>query len=114
MGKRKIFYAEDAEGKIHSALYLTWDSNSSFVHMVGEDPNLRNSGAGILLIWEAMKYTSKVLELECFDFEGSLMENVERVRRDCGGVQTPYFMISKTSSRLLKTLLFLRSFKEVY
>lgn len=112
MGKRKIFYAEDAERKIHSALYLTWDSNSSYVHMVGEDPDLRNSGAGILLIWEAMKYTKNVLGLDVFDFEGSVMENVESVRRDCGGIQTPYLTISKTPSRLLKTALFLRSLKE--
>lgn len=111
MGKRKIFYAQDAEGKIHSALYLTWDANSSYVHMVGEDPELRNSGAGILLIWEAMKYTKNELGLQRFDFEGSVMENVEPVRRDCGGVQTPYFTITKTSSRLLKTALFLRSLK---
>jgi lipid II:glycine glycyltransferase (peptidoglycan interpeptide bridge formation enzyme) len=111
IGKRKIFFAEDSEGRIHSALYLTWDYHSSYVHMVGEDPSLRNSGAGILLIWEAMKYTVNVLKLDRFDFEGSIMENVEPVRRDCGGVQTPYFTVSKTTSRLLKLALFLRSFK---
>jgi len=111
VGKRKIFYAEDSEGRIHSALYLTWDCNSSYVHMVGEDPELRNSGAGILLVWEAMKYTSNILGLQCFDFEGSVMENVEPVRRDCGGVQTPYFFISKTPSRILRTALLLRSLK---
>lgn len=111
MDKRKIFYAQDANGKIHSALYLTWDCNSSYVHMVGEDPELRNSGAGILLIWEAIKYTVNELGLHCFDFEGSCMENVEPVRRDCGGVQTPLLIISKTPSRILKTAFFLRSLK---
>ncbi len=111
VGRRKIFYAQDQDGKIHSALYLTWDSSSSYVHMVGEDPDLRNSGAGILLIWEAIKYTANVLGLQRFDFEGSVMENVEPVRRDCGGVQTPYFSITKTPSRLLRTALFLRSLK---
>ncbi len=113
MGKRKIFYAEDSDGEIHSALYLTWDSNSSYVHMVGENPNLRSSGAGILLIWEVIKYTSNVLGLKRFDFEGSVLENVEPVRRDCGGIQVPYFTVSKTSSRLLKTAFFLRSLKEI-
>lgn len=110
IGKRRIFYAEDSEGKIHSALYLTWDYYSSYVHMVGEDPGLRNSGAGILLIWEAMKYTANVLRLDTFDFEGSVMENVEPVRRDCGGVQKPYFTVTKTNSRLLKIALFMRNF----
>ena len=111
VNKRKIFYAQDTDGRIHSALYLTWDTTCSYVHMVGEDPDLRSSGAGIFLIWEAIKYTSNVLALKCFDFEGSIMENVEPVRRDCGGIQTPYFSISKTPSRILKTALFLRSLK---
>lgn len=111
MNKRKILYAEDSEGKIHSALYLTWDANSSYVHMVGEDPDLRNSGAGILLIWEAIKYTAQSLGLNKFDFEGSMLETVEPVRRDCGGIQVPYFTITKTPSRILKTALFLKALK---
>lgn len=109
--KRKIFYAEDSEGRIHSALYLTWDANSSYVHMVGEHPDLRNSGAGILLIWEAIKYTAQSLGLNKFDFEGSILETVEPVRRDCGGIQIPYFTITKTPSRILMTALFLKALK---
>jgi len=107
----QIFYAEDTDGKIHSALYLTWDDRSSYVHMVGEDPDLRNSGAGILLIWEAVKFTAEILNLNYLDFEGSMIESVERVRRDFGSIQTPYFIISKSNSKLVKTSLFLRSLK---
>lgn len=98
----KIFYAVDESKQVHSALYLTWDNQSSYVHMVGEDPDLRNSGAGILLIWEAIKFTFESLKLKQFDFEGSMLEPVERVRRDFGAIQTPYFAISKTNSKLLK------------
>lgn len=100
--RRMIFYAEDNIGKIHSSLYLTWDSMSAYVHMVGEDPELRSSGAGILLIWEAIRYTRDELKLNRFDFEGSMIETVEVVRRDCGGIQTPYFTVSKTNSRMLQ------------
>lgn len=108
----KIFYAEDEEGEIHSALYLTWDEFSSYVHLVGEDPNLRKSGAGILLIWEAVKYTAKVLKLDNFDFEGSMLEPVEKVRRDFGAKQKPYYTISKTNSKLIKTFLFLKQLRK--
>lgn len=106
--QRVIFYAEDSEKRIHSSLYLTWDAQTAYVHLVGEDPELRNSGAGIALIWHAIQYASNELRLRHFDFEGSMLENVESVRRDCGGVQTPYFSISKTPSSLLKTAIFLR------
>lgn len=99
---RKIFFAVDNDEQVHSALYLIWDSMSSYVHMVGEDPILRQSGAGIFLILEALKFTAYELGLNCFDFEGSMIKSIEEVRRSCGGVQKPYFQITKVNSRLLK------------
>ena len=108
---QKIFFAKDSKQNIHSALYLTWDSNSSYVHMVGEDVKFRNSGAGILLIWEVIKYTKNILKLPVLDFEGSMIESVERVRRDFGAVQTPYHYVNHTPSKLLRTLDFIRSLK---
>jgi hypothetical protein len=98
----EILFAFDEKQEIHSVLYLTWDNKSSYVHLVGENPQLRNSGAGILLIWEAIKYTSKVLKLNKFDFEGSMLKNVEPVRRSFGATQKSYFIITKTNSRLLR------------
>lgn len=98
---RRVFFAIDDECRIHSALYLIWDELSSYVHMVGEDPDMRKSGAGILLIYESIKFTKEVLGLDCYDYEGSMIEGVEEVRRSCGGAQKPYFSVSKTSSRLL-------------
>lgn len=105
---REIFYAIDEKERIHSVLYLTWDNNSSYVHMVGENPNLRNSGAGILIVWEAIKYTKEILKLNKFDFEGSMIESVEKVRRSFGAIQKPYFSIRKTNSSLLKTWKFIK------
>ena len=99
--RRKIFAAIDADGNIHSALYLIWDNRASYVHMVGEDPSFRNSGAGILLIEAAIRFSVEI-GLQTFDFEGSMLENIEIVRRSCGGHQTPYFHISKTPSRMLR------------
>jgi len=105
---REIFYAIDADGAVHSALYLIWDDMSSYVHLVGEDPSLRNSGAGIRLIWEAIKFTSQVLGLDQLDFEGSMIEGVEQVRRDCGGHQKPYFSVTRTPSLLMQGGMFIK------
>ncbi len=101
-GRREIFYAMDAKKRIHSALYLTWGDNSSYVHMLGENPELRKSAAGVLLIWESIKHTKHVLKLDNYDFEGSILENVEKVRRNFGATQKPYFQITKINSKLLK------------
>ncbi|MFN7116499.1 MAG: GNAT family N-acetyltransferase [Saprospiraceae bacterium] len=98
---RQIFMAQDVGGRVHSVVYLIWDAQSSYFHIAGDDPDLRNSGAGILLIWEVIKYTKEKLNLNTFDFEGSMIPNVEYIRRQFGAVQTPYFTITKYDSGIL-------------
>lgn len=106
---RKIFIAEDEQGRRHAGIYLIWDENSAYYLMGGGDPELRNSGATSLCMWEAIKFAATVTKR--FDFEGSMLEPVERFFRAFGAVQTPYFTVSKTPSRLLKTVFFLRDLK---
>lgn len=105
---REIFYAIDDDGAVHSALYLIWDGMSSYLHLVGEDPALRKSGAGIRLIWEAIKFTSQELGLDRLDFEGSMIEGVEQVRRDCGARQKAYFTLMRTPSLLMQSGMFVK------
>lgn len=104
---RVIFLAKDNENRVHSALYLTYDQVSANVHLVGENPDLRNSGAGTMLIWEAIKYSRNILGLNQFDFEGSVIENIEENRRSYGAEQVAYHKIQKVNSVLLKFAFFL-------
>lgn len=97
---RKIFFAKDQQDRIHSAIYIVWDENSAYYLMGGGDPNLRNSGATSLLMWTAINYVSD--KTQKFDFEGSMIEPIERFFRAFGAVQKPYFQITKTNSKLLK------------
>lgn len=97
---RKIFIAEDADGKCHAAVYIIWDETSAYYLMSGADPELRNSGATSFCMWEAIKHAAKVTK--SFDFEGSMIEPVERYFRAFGAKQTPYFSITKTPSRILE------------
>lgn len=106
---RKILIAEDQDGKQHAGVYIVWDKNSAYYLMGGGDPELRNSGATSLCMWEAIKFAATVTNR--FDFEGSMIEPVERFFRAFGGVQTPYFAVHKTPSRVLRTINFLRELK---
>lgn len=99
-GVRKIFIAEDGQGRRHAAVYLIWDENSAYYLMGGGAPALRNSGATSLCMWEAIKFASTVTKR--FDFEGSMLESVERFFRAFGAMQVPYFAVSKTPSRILR------------
>ena len=97
-GVRQIFFAVDQEEQIHSVLYLLIDHDRTYYHMAGDHPELRQSGAAILLVWEAIQYTKKVLQKNIFDFEGSMIPSIERVRRQFGAKQVPYFKIEKYHS----------------
>ena len=99
-GNRKIFTAVDQNGKQHAGVYLIWDENSAYYLLGGGDSELRNSGATSLCIWNAIQFASNVTK--SFDFEGSMIEPIERFVRGFGGVQTPYLVISKTPSKLFR------------
>ena len=108
-GARQLFFAVDAQQRVHSVAYLIWDKQAAYYHLAGDDPALRSSGAGLLLAWECIRYASGVLGLDCFDFEGSMLPGVERLRTRFGAVQTPYFFVSKYNSRLFQLLEKLKS-----
>lgn len=106
-GARRILIAEDDEGRHHAGIYMVWDECSAYYLMGGGDPKLRNSGATSLCMWEAIKFASSVTKT--FDFEGSMLESVERFFRAFGAEQKPYFSVYKTPSKIFSALLFMRS-----
>lgn len=96
-GQGKIYYASDTGGRVHSAIFVIWDSECAYYLLGGGDPELRSSGANSLLIWRAIQELSG--QTQMFDFEGSMIEAIEKFFRGFGAVQTPYFQISRTSRR---------------
>ncbi len=103
---RKIFTAEDSQGRYYASVYIVWDQNSAYYLMGGSDPLLRNSGAMSLCMWHAIRFAAKVTKK--FDFEGSMLESVERYFRAFGAIQTPYFHVEKVSSKMLELFKCLR------
>ncbi|GJG94626.1 GNAT family N-acetyltransferase [Cupriavidus pauculus] len=106
-GARKIFIAVDKEGRRHSGVYLVWDGQVAYYLMGGSDPALRTSGAASLCMWEAIRFASGVART--FDFEGSMLEPVERFFRAFGAEQKPYFLITKTPSKAISLYQHIRS-----
>lgn len=96
--QRKMFFAEDEQGRIHAAIYLVWDDESAYYLMGGGDPELRNSGAHSFLMWETIKFAATVTKK--FDFEGSMVESIERFFRGFGAKQTSYFYVKRMSRRM--------------
>ena len=98
----KAWVASDSTGKAVASLLLVWDDDSAYYLAGAADPDKKNSGAMSLLMWTAILFSSSVTN--AFNFEGSMIEPVERFFRSFGAKQTPYFEIRKTDSKLLKLL----------
>ncbi len=99
-GCRRMLFAEDAGGAVHAAIYVVWDEQSAYYLLGGGDPKLRSSGANSLLLWDAIQHAAKVTRR--FDFEGSMVEPIERFFRAFGAAQKPYFQITKIASRKMR------------
>ncbi len=90
---RKILCAKDNEGNIHAAIYLVWDNNSVYYLMGGVSPEFKSTNATSMLLLNAIKFS---LENELdFDFEGSMIESIEKFFSSFGAVRKEYYNISK-------------------
>jgi GNAT acetyltransferase-like protein len=93
---RRLLIARDREGRVHAGIYVVWDSRSVYYLMGGADRHLRNSGAMSLTMWEAIRLAAGFSK--SFDFEGSMLEPVERFVRAFGALPVPYSVITKFAS----------------
>jgi hypothetical protein len=101
-GVRKIFVARDQRGQDHAVAYIVWDNKSVYYLMGGGNPELRSSGATSLVLWEAIQFASTVSNI--FDFEGSMIEPVERFFRAFGAIPCPYSVINKINSPIIRVV----------
>jgi hypothetical protein len=96
-GCREILVARDPSGAAHAGAYIVWGGGVSYYLMGGGDPRLRGSGATSLTISDAIRRATAVAST--FDFEGSMIEPVERFFRSFGGSPTPFSQVERRSTR---------------
>ena len=90
---RVLLYAYDDEDNVHAATYFVFDNNRCYYLLSGGDPDFRNSGATSLLLWEGIKLASNRVKI--FDFEGSMIEDIERFVRSFGACPRVYYRVTK-------------------
>jgi hypothetical protein len=96
-GARSTLFAEDEAGRVHAVAYAVWDRHVAYNLLGGAEPQLRTSGASSLLMWESIMRARAVTDV--FDFEGSMIQPVERFFRSFGASQTPYLLVSRADAR---------------
>jgi hypothetical protein len=96
-GARAMLFAQDDAGHVHAVAYTVWDEHAAYYLLGGVDPAFRSSAAGSLLIWESIMRARAATDV--FDFEGSMIEPVERFFRTFGARQTPYLRVVRARPR---------------
>lgn len=92
-----VLVARDEQGRAHSAGVFVWDARAMYYLMGGNDADLRSSGAASLVMWHAICMAAQ--RGLAFDFEGSMLQSVERFFRAFGGEPVPVSVVSHTPSR---------------
>lgn len=90
-----IARARDTNGNTHAAIFIVWDQHSCWELISAIHPAHRSGGASTLVVWEAMKRLSQYTH--AWDFEGSMIEDVDNSFRQFGGVPVPYYTIRKAT-----------------
>lgn len=94
----KMYFAKYNE-EIIAANFLVYDKSSVYYLMGGIDPDKKDLGAMDAILYESIKFALD--NDKRFDFEGSMIENIEKYFRSFGAVQTPYLNIRKNTSKIL-------------
>jgi hypothetical protein len=93
----EILAARDDDGRIHSASLFVHDERTTWYLLGASDTELRASGSASLLMWEGIRRAGK--RGTAFDFEGSMLQHLERFVRNFGGEPVPYSIVRHTPSR---------------
>ena len=102
----KMLFAVDTSGNVHAAVFLVWDERSTYYLVGCTNTRFKGTDGGSLLLWDSIKFAS--MKSRQFDFEGSMIEPIERHFRSFSAEQIPYFQITKTNSIFLKTKEYIR------
>ena len=94
----KIYFASDTEGEIIAANFLVFDEKSVYYLMGGIEPKKKDLGGMDMVQYESIKFALE--NGKSFDFEGSMIESIEKYFRSFGAIQKPYFQVYKTNSKL--------------
>jgi len=96
----KMYFVKDIDDNIIACNFLIYDEQTVYYLMGGIDPKYKDMGGMDVVQYESIKFA--LSNDKVFDFEGSMVESIEKYFRSFGAIQTPYFKVSKTNSKLLK------------
>ncbi|MEM1217278.1 MAG: GNAT family N-acetyltransferase [Bacteroidota bacterium] len=106
--KGAVYLARDPQGRVHAGALVLLDGDRAYYSLSGSDATIRQSGASEALIWQILE-DCMAANYRSFDFEGSMVPNVEPVFRYFGGTLTSYLHVQQYKSAWLRWVQLLRA-----
>ena len=98
----KMFAARLSDGTIIAASFLVYDDNTVYYLMGGVDPVTKDMGGMDMVLHRSILFALQSGKV--FDFEGSMVESIEKYFRSFGAIQIPYFQVYRCDSWLYKCM----------
>lgn len=98
----RIFFATNAEGHPSAGLLMAHDEKTAYFLSSGLALTEQDRGCLYLLIWQALQYAAG--KVKAFDFEGSMVQEIECVFRSFGGELVPHHKVFKAENKLWSLL----------
>ncbi|MFN3404338.1 MAG: GNAT family N-acetyltransferase [Cytophagaceae bacterium] len=96
----KIYSAFDRDRNLHASIMVVWDNHCAYYLFGASDTTHKTSGAMSLLLWQAVQ--DNITCGRDFNFEGSMIEPIEKFFRNFGGSFVNYHQVEKTNSFILR------------
>lgn len=80
--------------EVIAATFCLYDTNCCYYLLGGYSNDSKQHGAGALCVYNSI-LKAKQLNVPLFDFEGSMIKEVERYFRSFGGELVPYYTVNK-------------------
>jgi hypothetical protein len=94
----KIYRAKASDGETLAMGFFVYDAHTVYYLMSGFRESRQELGGMALVLIKGIEFAMQTNRV--FDFEGSMIEGIERYFRSFGAQQSPYFHIYKTTSKL--------------
>jgi hypothetical protein len=92
--KNSFAFVSEKNGKPTACSFCIHDGKGAYYLLGGYDKQNKHQGAGAAAVWSAVQF-AKQTGLQYFDFEGSMIPQVEKYFRGFGGDLLHYFTVNK-------------------
>ena len=110
LGQCMVLSVGNADGTPYAAAFLVWDKNYLYYLIPAINPAFGETGAGALLVLEAMKVAREKHVL--FDFEGSMERGTAKHYKQFGSQPVTYYSVERYYKPLFRIAVWMQKIRE--